>query len=238
VHDSISLGTDIVFEDGTMSCTPESIVSGVQWHALPGIATAEEISAALAKAATKKATDQAKADEAAAARLKEIARIKAEYPHLEQGSGYVVAGKNIRTELKRAFPAVKFSVRGKSYSGGCSIDVSWVDGPTSEQVKAILGKYAQGSFDGMIDCYEYSRAPWTEVFGGAQYVHGSRDFSDAFVAAAIKKVGAEYGAKETPSVEDFNQGRAWNASPISNAQGDHHWSWQALITRTASEMSA
>ena len=36
--------------------------------------------------------------------------------------------KLIRRTLKEAFPSVKFSVRGRSYSGGSSTDITWTDG--------------------------------------------------------------------------------------------------------------
>ena len=59
--------------------------------------------------------------------------------------------KLIRAALKEAFPEVKFSVKTRKYSGGSSIDVSWQEGPTSEQVKAIAGAFEGGYFDGMTD---------------------------------------------------------------------------------------
>lgn len=58
----------------------------------------------------------------------------------------------IRRELKTAFPGVKFSVKSKRYSGGSSIDVAWLLGPFSEDVKAIVGKFQGADFDGMTDC--------------------------------------------------------------------------------------
>jgi len=58
----------------------------------------------------------------------------------------------IRGALKAAFPKTVFSVRGKSYSMGHSIDVSWTDGPTGKQVKPILDRFESKGFDGMTDC--------------------------------------------------------------------------------------
>lgn len=59
--------------------------------------------------------------------------------------------KLIRVALRRAFPAVKFGVRSRTYSGGASIDVSWTDGPCQREVEAVAEIYAGGRFDGMID---------------------------------------------------------------------------------------
>ena len=63
--------------------------------------------------------------------------------------------KLIRKSLKKAFPGVKFSVRSTSYSGGGSIDTTWVDGPTETQVKEIIFAYDGKGFDGMIDLSYY-----------------------------------------------------------------------------------
>jgi hypothetical protein len=65
--------------------------------------------------------------------------------------GAADTAKLIRKALKRHFPGVKFSVKSKTYSGGASIDVDWIDGPTRRQVEAVTGNYRGGRFDGMID---------------------------------------------------------------------------------------
>ena len=59
--------------------------------------------------------------------------------------------KLVRTALKKNFPGVKFSVRSSVYSGGASIDVSWVLGPTTREVDAVAGQYESADFDGSID---------------------------------------------------------------------------------------
>ena len=59
--------------------------------------------------------------------------------------------KLVRAALKKAFPAVKFSVRSETYAGGGCINVGWTDGPSSKAVKAVAGGFAGGGFDGMID---------------------------------------------------------------------------------------
>lgn len=71
-------------------------------------------------------------------------------------STHASAAKMIRKELKEMFPNTKFSVTSKSYSGGNSVDATWIDGPASEMVEKITNKYQYGKFDGMIDSYEYS----------------------------------------------------------------------------------
>lgn len=59
--------------------------------------------------------------------------------------------KLIRVQLKAKFPGIKFSVKSNVYSGGASIDVGWIDGPTGKMVDEIVKPFAGGGFDGMID---------------------------------------------------------------------------------------
>jgi hypothetical protein len=61
---------------------------------------------------------------------------------------------------------------------GCSIDVSWIDGPTRDEVRKITKKYQEGYFDGMIDLYEYNDQVFTDVFGGAKYVFENRKLTE------------------------------------------------------------
>lgn len=91
----------------------------------------------------------------------------------------VTAAKNLRTQLKKAFPGVKFSVTTDRFAGGDSMRVSWTDGPAVDRVMQIASQYKAGSFNGYDDIYEYSRSAWTEAFGNAKYVSHSRDFSPA-----------------------------------------------------------
>ena len=57
----------------------------------------------------------------------------------------------VRLALRDAFPATRFSVRSKTYSGGASINVGWTDGPSNDAVDAVVGPFAGSDFDGMID---------------------------------------------------------------------------------------
>ena len=67
--------------------------------------------------------------------------------------------KLIRVALKKAFPAVKFSVRSDSYAGGASIRVKWLDGPLAKEVEKVVKSYSSGGFDGSIDM-KYSSDEW------------------------------------------------------------------------------
>lgn len=152
-----------------------------------------------------------------AARSFAAKQLQAAHPHLipNAGNSLIAAAKNIRIECARAFPGVAFSVRTKRFSGGNDIRVSWTDGPTTEQVKAISSRYESGSFDGMTDSYDYRKDHgWTDAFGESKYIFEERDYSDAAIAGAIRTVWARYEGNvremAAPAVEDFRQGRLYN----------------------------
>lgn len=200
-----------------------------------GYADEAEIAALHAGAAMLKADETAKRAEASRRFAEEVERLKAEYPQLTQGEGAKVAAVNARALLKAAFPGIKISVTmGRGYG---SMSIRWTDGPTVKQVEEISGRFSAGHFDGMVDCYEHKRSPWNETFGGAEYIFCNRRLSDALVQRAIDTVAAKTGANVKPTVEDYNHGRAWNVSPISNLSGENHWSWQSEIYRAAAEIS-
>ena len=79
--------------------------------------------------------------------------------------------KLVRTALKKNFPGVKFSVRSSVYSGGASIDVLWVLGPTTKEVDAVAGQYESADFDGSIDM-ETRYDHWLLPDGSAIIKHG------------------------------------------------------------------
>jgi hypothetical protein len=98
--------------------------------------------------------------------------------------------KLLRSALKAQFPSVKFSVKSRTYSGGASINVSWIDGPFSNEVEKIAQRYAGATFDGSIDLKEYhddlvyfegDNEP-TLVHYGADFVFTRRELSPAYIA--------------------------------------------------------
>lgn len=128
----------------------------------------------------------------------QVARLRAEHPQLEtptrERDALFTAARNIRAQLRARWPGIKFSVRTSRYSGGNSIDVSWIDGPTNDQVSAIAARYHAGHFDGMTDCYEDPRSAWTEAFGAARFVFTRRDYSPA----ALEWAAQRYGTADAP----------------------------------------
>ena len=166
---------DVVFSNGTVSRQiPECIVRGVQWHILPGLATAEEIQSMhdFAKSeAARKATSQA----AAKAKFNaDVAALRAnpEYAYLQQtpalGGGTRLVAANIRAELKRSFKGIKFSVTSR----GDSVTVRFPRDAEFDRnaLKKHCARFEEGSFDGMNDIYNYHETPFNTVFGGVKYV--------------------------------------------------------------------
>lgn len=138
---------DIVFDSGTVSHRlPECILRGVQWRIHDDIADADEIANALANASATQASRTAQAVEAKQRDADERTRLAtaSEYRHLKQGDdvhGGRLAAANIRTELKRAFPGVTFSVRLTHYG---AVSVRWTDGPRQAEVEALCRRYKAG----------------------------------------------------------------------------------------------
>jgi len=82
----------------------------------------------------------------------------------------------IKKELKKVFPAVKFSCRYSTFAWGDSVDVYWTDGPTEAEVEKYTKKYQNWSFDGMTDMYSYTNS--RDDIPQAKYVQCSRSMSE------------------------------------------------------------
>jgi len=221
---------DIVFEEYVSRGISEAIVRGVQWEISEEVVEPHEILSLLSNAAMvqgeKKEQEKKEAEEKNNLR----AALPGKYPYLipVAGSGksaHAMGAKNLKTELGRIFPGIKFSTRSESYSGGDSIDVSWTDGPTDDEVKKISSKYQEGSFDGMVDLYTSNHAVWPEVFGGAKYVSESRHFS----AAVVLSVALDIGFKLMPDQVDKH-------GCIADSAG-LDWEQQRMIYRETRKIS-
>lgn len=112
-------------------------------------------------------------------------------------SSYALAASNIKKELSAAFPGIKFSVKSKSYSMGCSVTVSWELGPTSKEVDALIDKYQYGDFDGMTDSFNYRQSgeEFRATHGSAKYVHGSRSMPEGMFSRICRDIAALQGVE-------------------------------------------
>lgn len=190
---------DVAFDEGAISKgLPEAIVRGVQWRILDEVVDTDSVIAAWERSKQFEADKHVEKLETEARRARERVDHAAAYPYLTtvenmppKWSRARLVAANIRTELKRAFPKVKFSVRADGYS---SIDINWSQGPKADDVSAIVKKYEGGSFDGMTDCYNYDPDnTFSDVFGEVRYVFTKRQFDDATEEMVALFICAQYG---------------------------------------------
>lgn len=169
-----------------------------------------------------------------AARQFAVAQLRIAFPRLVPVSDttdrLVAAAKNIRIELKAAFPSVKFSVKTERYSMGNSLRVRWTDGPTVRQVEEITMRYSAGDFDGMTDCYNYRKDhAWPEAFGAAKYIFTNRDLSPELAQKAIDHVWEKFHMRqEKITPEGFDRGEGMNMQ-VSEGQWSTHWTVQNQV---------
>lgn len=150
--------------------TPEDIAQGFK--------RAERIEQLKKEREQKRATAEAKA--------KADAREK--YSYLKEGARGCEVAANLRKELKKTFPGIKFSVRYSSFSGGDDITVKYTDGPHLDIIKAIARKYQDHDSDCTGDYWDYTPSAFNKVFGGVSFVSVERNFSPETLAAAAKLV--------------------------------------------------
>ena len=152
--------------------------------------------------AKKDAEEQPFLEEAKAAeREMQIEALERKFSYLEKHDKYSGAksvAANMRIELKRAFPSIKFSVRKDSYD---TVYISWDDGPAEDQVKSIYSKYKDHERDFTGDFMDYSPSLFNEVFGGCKFIFTRREMTqeteDRFVAWANER---------------FSEGQTYNES--------------------------
>jgi hypothetical protein len=127
--------------------------------------------------------------------------------------------KLVRAALKESFPGVKFSVKSKVYSGGASINVSYVDGPSYDQVKAVVGMFEGSYFDGMTDYKgsNYSSLDGQEVSFGADFIFVDRNFSVGLFTDLVANACKYYGY-EMPQIASGEYSGAYICSAVSYDQ--------------------
>lgn len=146
-----------------------------------------------------------------------VEELKSKYPWaLPCGgmSSQARAAANLREELRRTFPGIRFKVTSHSFSGGNSVDVGWELGPTTNEVDSVARKYQYGWFDGMEDIYRDDDTALSGavniVLGQAKYVHCERSTPDAAYEtvgrALCEAQGVEYRGNDTRNVYGENDG--------------------------------
>ncbi|WP_068255597.1 LPD29 domain-containing protein [Janibacter corallicola] len=98
----------------------------------------------------------------------------------------------MRKALREAFPGVKVSVRMATGSAHGWMSVTWTDGPTPEQVQAILAPMQSARFDGMDDAYHELPQDGPMVYS-CRGVTTQRRMSET----AAEQIAAAINAQET-----------------------------------------
>ena len=169
---------------------------------LPEAAPVATVPTVADKVAQVLAQAQAAATDGTDSQGDERAALLAQFAHLEQGQGTATASRNIKRQLKRTWPGVVFGVRKDS---AAAVRVTWADGPSEAQVNALVGRFCEGSFDGMKECYEYRSDVFNDLFGGCCYLFTRRDVGDELAQRAIER--AFEGWTALPTVEDWRASR-------------------------------
>jgi hypothetical protein len=103
--------------------------------------------------------------------------------------------KIIRKELKTNFPKIKFSVRSSVYSGGSSIRIQWVDGPSEKAVEKVAKPFRGATFDAYTDSKSYVAGEYEgeAVHFGSDYIFCTRAMSREFVMAITSQFCKRFG---------------------------------------------
>jgi len=123
--------------------------------------------------------------------------------------GLIVGARNIRKELKNAYPGIKFTVLSERFSMGDAINIRWTDGPCEDSVDDIVRKYKGSSFDGMQDLKESVSTDFNSVYGNADYVTTGRDLSEGIKSKVQAFFESERFAVDRKHEYGFAEQTAW-----------------------------
>lgn len=151
---------------------------------------------------------QAEVDERKARESREeVENLTKEYAYLTRVTDkydHKTCGENIRKELRKNFPATKFSVRYKSFAGGDEYSISWQDGPTLAQVDALVHKYQDMRPDEYScgDYWDCKPSNFNTLYGGVGYVMTNRTIS----AEAIAKTRERFADLTEDNLRNYPYG--------------------------------
>jgi hypothetical protein len=97
--------------------------------------------------------------------------------------------QHIRQDLKVKFPGVKFEIKSSNFANGNSVNVNWIDGPSSIEVEQLISKYEQGFFNSMTDIYENSN--FRKDIPQVKYLICNRKMSNIAFDIIVKKLNID-----------------------------------------------
>lgn len=192
---------DIVFDEGGLSRgLPEAILRGTQWRVIDRFDSMEMIAQRLLLAGEIALEKENEVRRAAEAKAAERLALPGKFPFLKVSDGtrsaHALGATNLRIHLKREFPGVVFRIT----SDRGLINVTWTLGPTDDAVDRIADLYQTTDFDSGSDLHTYRSRVWPEIFGGAQFVHTTRDYGAArevLAKALCTDAGVPYAGQWT-----------------------------------------
>jgi len=197
----------IRFSNGNETSVPECIVRGVQWE-IYDILNDNEIKEIDEK--YYKAIEERKIKE----ELKDKKDKEEHEFYLNKYSSYLIQPKdnkkgafdcvkqNIRIELKKEFPSIKFSVSSDHYG---TVNVKWDDGPTIKEVQNITSKYEDHETDYTGDFRDYNPSNFNNIFGGCNYVFENRSMSEETQKKLYDWAENKFNNDETYNCRSFEQ---------------------------------
>jgi hypothetical protein len=103
----------------------------------------------------------------------------------------LTASQAIKKDLKKAFPEIKFSVRG-DYN---SVSIWYENGPAESVLNSLVCKYECGHFDSSTDCYEYTNN--RKDIPQVKFVMCQRTISDTYRQSILDELNKKYGSELT-----------------------------------------
>jgi hypothetical protein len=179
---------ETITDDATMfsfsyEATKLERVDEPDWTAEQIAARREQLKASKAEIDRKEAEQKAEFEKQIS---KNLAQLMIDYPWAKQeGRDYARASANLKLELRSTWPQVAFSVTSESHTGGSSIRIRWVNGPTDAQVDEIAKKYQYTYYtenDILSDGTSYKNDAMHKAvdqwLGSAKYVSCARSVSE------------------------------------------------------------
>jgi len=122
--------------------------------------------------------------------------------------------KAIKNELKAKYPETKFSVTSENFAGGNSVNVEWIEGPSTDDISEITGKYKYGNFNGMIDMYEMSNC--NDDLPQVKYISLTRDLTAQTQAKAVDEINQKFGLNIKYEISASSWRKGWDNFNITN----------------------
>jgi len=124
-------------------------------------------------------------------------------------SNQVQVAKLLRKELKEKYSSIKFVVRSRSFTGGNDVNIDYVNGVPSDEIRKMTYKYQAGSFDGMTDMYNYD---YDKTGPTAKYIFVNRNITDDIREKAKNKIAKDFGIANIDDENEWQKKfRAWSS---------------------------